>query len=297
MAMVGLDNMAQIVESRNQLQTEAGEGFSKFSTDNTNLMAPKTTRFNPNSKPKMPPGGIVSVFIVSMIPAVVQLIVLIASKGTLTTLAVMVAAYALLIFLHYRLVDRNAWNSLKTQDISPSMTSGRFKTDFVLTASVAALAFAIVTILYSSYIPLGPSEIDIYLPAGNIFMRIIYWLLYISIHILVLPVLETAFFSFMIFYYIHYSLPFTGILAGVYGLTNFAWIVVSIWGVGWIIFLTLACGGLGWLYLVAARKESLLKALGMRTGVAAGLMIYLIVLNTVFGGGRVSSPQQYNTAW
>lgn len=295
--MMDLDNMTQITECRNQMAMNSSEGYNKFSTDGTTLMGPKTMNLKQQARPKLPPGGIVTVFIIAIIPAVVQFIVLMTTKGALTTISAVTGTYTILIMGHFYLVDKKAWMALREQDIKPSMTSGKFKTDFFMTLSVAGLAFSIVSILYSGYIPFGPAEIDVYLPSGNTFMRIVYWLIYLSIQIAILPAVETAFFFFLILYYVHYSMPMNGALAIIYGLTQFSWIVMSIWGVGWIIFLTLGCTALGWLYLVAVRRESFLKGLGMRYGVGVGLGIYLLVLNFFIGSQKISSPQQYNTSW
>ena len=60
--------------------------------------------------------------------------------------------------------------------------------------------------------------------------------------------------------------------------------------------MTIGCAGLGWLCAVAVRKESMLKDLGMRVGVGFGLMVYVLILNLVFGNGRIKSPENYNTA-
>ena len=169
---MNLDNLSQIIELRSQMVLNSPEGqtHNKFSTDGTNLLgsAGKNPRaqLKTHDRPSMPPGGMMVMVTVFMMTAFVQLLVLIYDRDTIITMMAFCGLYGSLVVGHYYVVDKKVRLALKEQDLIMSFTSGRFKTDFVLTASVAALSFAIVTILYSSNIPFGPYEIDIYLPAA-----------------------------------------------------------------------------------------------------------------------------------
>lgn len=293
--MADYDNMTIIMERRDQLISTSAPSYNKAPSDGTTLITPKA-----RGVPKKSRLGLVPTIILVLgacIPAVVQYFTLALTKSSLLTLIVMSALYSLLVFVHSYLVDKHAWMALGEQDIRPSFLLGKYNQDLVLSATMAAISFSLVTCLYSAYIPFGPSEVDIFMSSGNGFVRFFLWFFYFVLQAVVLPLFESFFFFFVLLSYLYTSLQLNGILAVIYGLTQFSWIVQSVGGIGWIIFLTLMATILGWLFSVAARRESFLKGFGMRFGVAIGLCIYIQFLNIGVAKGWTKSPTNYYTNW
>lgn len=295
--MIDLDNMAQITERRNQMVSTSTDTYNKKISDGAALLphSPPMTGSRPGM-PKLPKGGLITVFGLAIIPGIAHFFLLWGTRSTLMTLGIMVAIYAAIVYVHRTFADKQAWNALFEQDLKPSIDNERISVDFGVSLVATVLAFMIVTILYCSYVGLGPAAINVYLPAGGSFMRFIYWSFYIVLHVL-LGVVETAFFFFVILYYTHYNMTLNGILAGIYGLSHFAWIVLSIWGVGWIIFFTLASSALGWIYLIAVKKESFFKGLAMRLGIGLSAALLIMTLSVFVGTEKIKSPQSLNTSW
>jgi len=285
-----VDNMSLIIERRDAMIAEKNTAFNKQPTDGVSLLTPKPVKKGMGKQTKISWGMFVINLILACVPAIIVYIGMSRHSNAIVCLIQLSVVYAIVIAVHFYFLDPMVWRALNAVDLRSSMLKINFY--FALPLVSAALVSSLVMIVFCAYFTVGPREIRLNLPDGNIIIKQIWWILFYAFHALVLPVGETLFYFFVVLSSYHHTLFMTVILAGCYSAMHFAYLAFSVSGFGWVIFATIVMMALGWVMIVAVRRETIIKALAMRMGVGIGFVLFILFLNVAYPA-HTASPEQY----
>lgn len=269
------DNMEQIILHKRELQQADGPGFGRQPSDSL----PLKPRASPTHRLSWLHLGVNVVR--CLLPCWLVYYSLSSQRSAVLSMAELSLFYAAVLATHHYLVDPHLFKALVHCDLRSAVM--RIKMTFWLPFCASALASFALGYLYSSFLPLGPSKLTVYLGAGGVVWRLLQWSSFLLLHVAVLPLLETGYYFVLVFSFFFHTLQHCVAVALFYGLMHFAWVCLAVDGIIWVALLTLGCAVLGWLLLVAVRRETVMKALAMRAGVGLGVWLYLLWLVATFG--------------
>lgn len=272
------DNMQLIILKRNELES------SKTNTTNSQAIVENQGLLNsgnrPGQKHKISWGEFSINLVRCIVPPWLIYLSLKYHNNSVISMLEMCVLYILVLGAHFFIVDSNLFKALYISDIMHNIS--KLNMVFYLPMCASATVLFIIGFIYCKFIPFGPKKVTIYLSDTGIIMRFIQWVFFIAIHTVVLPVLETLYYFFLVFSKYHYNIKLRILLSVLYGLMHFCWIVLVFERFGWVLFITVVMGFFGWILLVAVLKETFFKALSMRVGVGIGTVLLLIWLDLCF---------------
>ena len=188
-------------------------------------------------------------------------------------------SYMLPCWIMHMFIDKTLWVQAMAKDMDGNKKK-RLINAYVLGGFIGGI-FAAILIIFSKFVPFGPSSILLQMPYYSAAWReYMYWFGFIVLWVFLLPPAE------VIFFFMFQSTAWTGkgtdfLICGCYALMNLFWLLFVIGGVWAIVGLTAASFGFGYLLLLAVKRTSGSQAVGIRMGFAIGVVGLLIFLNLV----------------
>lgn len=199
--------------------------------------------------------------------------------------------YALPTYIMHKFIDEKIAVKLAAKDVGdPEEAKGKAKAALIYGAIIGAIIGAGL-IIWSKFSPWGPASITLEMPLfTSKGKEVAYWICWSLLWVLVLPVAEVTFY-FMFQACVWNQAGSDFLIAGLYGLMNWCWIYFVVGGYWWSIGLAGASFGLGYFLLKHRDNKGGIEVMGLRVGIAIGLLALLVFLN--FEYPRVKVPTWY----
>jgi hypothetical protein len=218
-------------------------------------------------------------------PAINGIGLLLQHDFILVLVELILLGYVLPLWIMHKKIDEMISLKITAKDIGTD-AKDKAKAAIVYGIIVGAIIGAIL-IVWSKFIPIGPSYIILEMPLFKTRgYEIFYWVIFALLWVLVLPVAEVAlYFMFQACVWTQAGTDF--LIAGVYALMNWSWLVHVVGSSLWALIFAGVAFFLGYIFLKVRDAKGGIQVMGIRIGIAIGVLAYLIFLNYVYPNTKV----------
>ena len=215
-----------------------------------------------------------------LIPGIINFLGLWWSKNGLSvSISLIMFGYSVPIALIRVLVDDSLNNKMfATDPINDPLEKNRVIKETTIGSAIILLVVAVVLIVYSIISSFGPEKIILPLPMYGGFLDVFYWIFFVLIWGLVLPVFEVYFF-FGIQAYCWSMTNKNLFISAFYTWMNFGWIWFTIDGFFADLIITAIAFGVGVVLFSIRDRRSFFHCLGPRIAIGLALLVYCFALS------------------
>ena len=216
----------------------------------------------------------------------------------LTLIELIGLGYALPCFILHKYVDQYLYLKLVAKDVGTD-AEAKGKASLIYGGILGAVIGSIL-ILWVKFIPFGPEVIVAQMPLfTSTVLKVLYWILWSILWVLALPAAEIAFF-FMFQATVWKDNVRNLLIASFYALTNWCWLFAIVGNFYWPLIFAALSFGLAYFFLIHRENKGAIELIGMRVGIAIGLLLVLIFLNFVYPSVKVPTlylHADYRNVW
>lgn len=219
-------------------------------------------------------------FCLMLVPPAVQFLgYFLQHDHVLVMIELALIGYALPMYVMHK-TDEKIEGKLAAKDIGPD-PKGKLKAALIQ-GSIIGLGVGVVLCIWAKFIPYAPSGITLQMPFFySTWREYLYWGVFIFLWVLVLPIGEIGLYCMFQACVWRHALSDV-LIAGCYAAMNFCWIIFVIDGWVAIFILTGISFGVGYGMIIHRDKLGGSETLGVRIGLAIGILALIIFLNIVY---------------
>lgn len=197
-------------------------------------------------------------------------------------------AYALPMYIMHKFIDQKIAVKLAAKDLGGEDPKVKAKHALIYGAILGAIIGGIL-IIWSKYIPFGPQTIVLQMPIfSSKGEEVAYWIFWALLWV-ALAVAEVAFY-FMFQACVWNQAWSDFLISGCYALMNWTWLWFVVGNYLWSLGLAAVTFGLGYFFLKRRDSHGGIEVMGLRVGIAFGIIALLVFLNFVY-------PDVKNPTW